>query len=117
MANKTYPGEGFCIIRNSFQDEIPIQDVPASRIFTWNQELPSNARAVYIGGNSNYNLYVEGAGDPDNAIIPFLEIAGGIWHPICPRKIIHVPNWVDPVTGRTTRRYETTAPNIIIACD
>ena len=89
--------------------------MPDSRKRNWNQELPVGARAIFIGGSGNYNLFVQEVGvtQQSGEITPYIQIAGGVVHPISPYKIINeiVINRPSP---HSDVRFENDAPNIIV---
>ena len=76
--------------------------LPANRRRGWNTDLPGHPRGLFIGGDSTYRLFVQEVGGNTGEIMPYIDIAGGIVHPIKARRIIH------------TATHETDAPNIVI---
>lgn len=54
---------------------------------------------IYIGGDGNYKLFVM---DIDGDVVPYLQIAGGVVHPIQAKQIMK------------DVRYTTDAPNVLV---
>jgi hypothetical protein len=104
MGDKSIPSSAGIVIADSFgAPYLSIaQGFPAAYRRNFNDQLPAGARGLYIGGNANYKIFVELDGMPSGVIIPYLQLAGGIIHPICPRIIYQ------------DTRYTTDAPNIIV---
>jgi hypothetical protein len=107
MADRTRSGTFSVVITNSGSDDnvtTHFERLPANRRRNFNQLLPSptEMRGIYIGGSGNYKLYVQETGAQDGEVTPYLQIAGGIVHPISCCRIIR------------DDRYTTDAPNIVV---
>lgn len=107
MAEARFSGKTPVAIVETFPEGTPYRDMVES--------LPSESRAnvntslvhqgmvpsgVFIGGTDNYKLFVE---DENGTVIPFLNIAGGIIHPISCAKI-----------RKHSAKYTTDAPNVVV---
>ena len=68
----------------------------------FNETLDEGARGIFIGGSGNYDLFIEPAYAEPGQVVPYFQIAGGVVHPICARKILR------------DKRYTTDAPNIVV---
>lgn len=97
--SKNYPSPDQVIITDTWSNPALYGRVNSAKRYTTNQTLPPNSRGVFIGASGYYNLFVEGT---DGSITPFMDIAGGVVHPICPISIVD------------TDTYNTTATNLIV---
>ena len=97
---KHYPTGESVVITDTF-NATTIAGVAANKQAGFNEELPPSPRGIYIGGDNGqtYDVYIE---ESDGSIVPHLQMAPGIVHPVYPRRII----------DRSARR--TTAINLLI---
>lgn len=111
-SGKNFPASRCVVIANSFGRVLlgnnksdpyykMANNLPALNRVNFNDPLPGRARGIYIGASGNFDIFIELPGN-SGVVIPFLGIAGGVTHPICPAII-----WRND-------RYTTDAPNIVV---
>ena len=87
---KDYPSSNWAVIDQSFSLDSSgqrswisnIRD--SSKIVSFNARLPQTSRGIYVGGTGNVFVM-----DFNGNVIPFISLAAGIVHPICPSRIMN----------------------------
>lgn len=106
MAEQRYSGKTPVAITDSFSNPYDgiVGNLPTQYRRVFNELLPPGACGIYIGGSGNYKLFVEpeGVDEGNYIVVPYLQIAGSIIHPMSVQRIMQ------------DDRYTTDAPNIIV---
>jgi len=100
------PAELTIAVIDTFQateGQAAVDALPASRKIRFNTDLSSAGRGVFIGRSGNYNLFVQEWGASAGEITPYIGIAGGVWHPMVIRRVVHVAG-----------THETSAPCVLV---
>lgn len=107
MADARLSGRDFVAIVETFSSSGAyrrmVENLPSQKQASANASLNKHGclpSGIYIGGTGNYKLFVE---DVDGDVTPYLDIAGGIIHPISAASI-----------RKDNHTYTTDAPNVIV---
>jgi len=85
---KNYPSGESVMITDTFNRH-DYDQVNQSKLFGFNEELPSSARGLFIGGESG-QTYTVWMMESDGSIVPHYQLVPGVIHPIFPRQVVDV---------------------------